>query len=347
MGDSKKSAPKVRDVSPPDWVGLAQPIQATLAQHAPTGAIAVACSGGPDSAALAVVCAPLCQALSRPLLICHVHHGMQSAADQWSDHVQQLGDLLGVQVVSRQVHVDGSSGLGPEASARRARYEALAEMAHTHQVKAVLLAHHAQDQAETLLLRLVRGTGLTGVAGMQAVTHAHEMMFLRPWLTVSKSDITQSLDVYRQQHAWQPVEDPSNVDQRLGRGALRAQVIPALAARWPSWVENMTRFAQQAQQANALLNDYADRLLGEVLFDVKPHGFDLLAWRQLDAAQQGLVLRRWLALGQAPMPTASRLDELMRQLRGLHALGQDRHLSWHHGSFEVNCLQKRVILSSR
>ena len=349
MGDSKKYVPSWGAWGGLSVPALTQPIEVLLKHNLPNSPIAVACSGGPDSAALAVATAALCQTWQRPLYLFHIHHGMQAKADQWSLDVEQLGQILGVPVVQAHVKVDLSSGSGPEGSARAARQHALHDMAILHDVGGILLAHHAQDQAETVLLRLLRGSGVTGLAGMQKVsTYAKQkVLWLRPWLAVAKPEVLGLIQAFSQATGWQPVLDPSNVDSRLGRGALRSQIIPALEARWPAWVNNLSRHAEQATQASILLDEYADDLLMRVEFDEAGQSFDLKAWRDLTHPQQTLVLRRWLALAASAMPTAGRLDELIKQLRELHALGQDRDLRWQHGHHVVQCLKKRVVLSSR
>ena len=373
MGDSKKYVPSLGVWGGSVAPALTQPIELLLKQALPSGnfvdnfatpfatpnaipiatpnatPIAVACSGGPDSAALAIATAALCNAWQRPLFLFHIHHGMQSQADQWSLDVEQLGKILGVPVMMAHVKVDLASGQGPEGSARAVRQKALNDLAIAKGVGCMLLAHHAQDQAETVLLRLLRGSGVTGLAGMQTVaTHQNKtVLWLRPWLAVAKPEILAVIQDFSQATAWQPVLDPSNVDTRLGRGALRSQIIPALEARWPAWVNNLSRHAQQATQASILLDEYADDLLKRVEFDLADHSFDLKAWRVLTPPQQTLVLRRWLDLAGSAMPSADRLEALIKQLRVLHALGQDRALRWQHGHHVVQCLKKRVVLSSR
>lgn len=350
MVDSKKCVPNLVG----SWGGvpasvLTQPIETLFKQVLPTGPVAVACSGGPDSATLAIVTAALCKASQRPLHIFHIHHGMQSQADQWSQDVEQLGQILGTTVSQTHVKVDLTSGQGPEGSARAVRQQALQEMAERQGVAGILLAHHAQDQAETVLLRLLRGSGVAGLAGMEKVTQPAQStaLWLRPWLDVAKPDILECLQAFSQATGWQAVQDPSNSDHRLGRGALRSQIIPALTQRWPAWVNNVSRHARQAAQANELLDEYADALLERVDFIHTDHSFDLKMWRDLTPSQQTLVLRHWLALAGVAMPSAARLDALIKQLRGLHALGQDRSLRWQQGLNVVQCQNKRVILSIR
>jgi tRNA(Ile)-lysidine synthase len=335
------------------WGGLApslltQPIEKLLTQVLPTGPLAVACSGGPDSAALAVSTAALCKTWQRPLYLFHVHHGMQRQADQWSKDVEHLGEILCATVFQANVKVDLTFGQGPEGSARSARQLALQDMAKQNGVAGVLLAHHAQDQAETVLLRLLRGSGVAGLAGMEKVAQPAQStaLWLRPWLDVAKPDILECLQAFSQATGWQAAQDPSNTDHRLGRGALRAQIIPALANRWPAWVKSVSRHAVQAAQASELLDEFADILLERIDFNHADFSFDLKIWRELTSPQQTLVLRRWLALAGVNMPTAARLDELIKQLRGLHALGQDRSLRWQQGFNVVECKNKRVILST-
>jgi tRNA(Ile)-lysidine synthase len=138
--------------------------------------IAVALSGGADSVALALIAVEHCTATKRPLYFFHVHHGLMAQADAWVAHLQQFSQALKIQLQVRQVQVDLAAGLGIEGAARDARYLALAQLCAEHGVAALLLAHHRQDQAETVLLRLLRGTGVSGLAAMQAdVEQAHDL----------------------------------------------------------------------------------------------------------------------------------------------------------------------------
>jgi len=139
-----------------------------LGPLAPQAPIAVALSGGADSVALALIAAEHCTATKRPLYFFHVHHGLMAEADAWVAHLRQFSQDLNIPLQVRHVQVDLTAGLGIEGAARDARYLALAKLCDEHEVAALLLAHHRQDQAETVLLRLLRGTGVSGLAAMRA-----------------------------------------------------------------------------------------------------------------------------------------------------------------------------------
>jgi len=312
---------------------------------------AVGLSGGPDSAALAICCAALAKQNHLALHLFHVHHGLHAQADQWMQSSSALAEHLGLSLTTQKVAVDLNAGLGVEAAARQARHAALLEMSQAHEVKALMVAHHMQDQAETVLLRLVRGAGVMGLGAMKTVTPLGDVLLLRPWLAVEREQILAFVAAYSAATGWQPVDDPSNRDEALGRGALRQQVIPALQQRWPAWHRTLSRHAQQAAEAEQLLSEFGQYLLKTVAIDALPNeknwAIDLSSWRDLNPAQQTLVLRTWLAQAGVPMPTQARLGDLMRQLRQLHALGHDRSLKWQHGSSVIYCIRGRIELHAK
>jgi tRNA(Ile)-lysidine synthase len=313
--------------------------------------IAVGLSGGPDSAALAVVSASVASRLGLNLHLLHVHHGLHERADDWMQSAADLARRLELKLVTQKVCVDLSTGLGVEAAARLARHRALLDMSHDQGIQALMTAHHAQDQAETVLLRLLRGTGVTGLGAIKSVSQHEDIWLLRPWLGIDRDDILAFLTAFSAATGWQPVDDPSNRDVALGRGALRETVIPALRRRWPAWHRTLSRHAQQAAEAEELLTEYGQQLLltvaTEPMTALSNQAIDLAAWRNLSRAQQALVLRVWLAQQNVPMPAEARLAELMRQLRQLHALGHDRALQWRHGSSVIRCIRGKVELHAK
>ena len=325
--------------------GLTDPraaLAAAVAALAPGTPIAVACSGGADSAALAVAAAGL-RSDVHPVHLFHVHHGLAPQADQWLARVERLAALLNLPLSLRYVRVATDLGLGVEGAAREARYDALREMAADVRISVILLAHHRRDQAETVLLRLLRGAGVHGMAAMRPDSVRGGLRLLRPWLDVDREQIAKLIDRFAQVTDWLPVEDASNTDPGYARGALRSTLAPALRAHWPAWEQTLTRHARQAADVAGILGEVAAGDLESLDCDPNDASFSLLRWRALSAPRQALVIRHWLAGQGARMPGERRLDDLLRQLRNLHALGHDRNLVWRHGALEVRCLRGRVV----
>jgi len=309
--------------------------------------LAVAVSGGADSAMLAVHAATIASRQNKSLCLFHIHHGLQDVADDWAAHVHKLGALIDVPVYEARPVVAQTRDLGIEAAAREARYGALSELAGRHGVSHVLLAHHRDDQAETVLLRLLRGAGVEGLAAMSTLTQRDGLTYLRPWLNIERSLILAAAQTYTAHTGWAPVQDPTNTDSRFTRGALRAQLAPILDARWPGWRTILTRTAHHMAEAAAILDEVARSDLAALDPAPPQSSFSLAAWRKLSAARQARVLRYWLHINGARMPTEARLADIARQLRQLHALGHDRHMRVQHGAHIVCCHRGRVWLAPR
>ena len=337
----------------PSVAALMAPLRAALrALPAGTAVVGIGLSGGADSAMLAACAAALCadptQAGRWPALILyHVHHGLYAEADAWSDQAGHLAASLALPLRVLKVHVPATTGAGLEGAARAARYEALTRATRADDVSHLLLAHHRDDQAETVLLRLLRGTGPQGLAAMAPLARREGLSFLRPWLDVARRDILAVADACTQLTGWQPVADPSNADPRYTRAALRTQLTPVLDARWPGWQRMLARHARLAAASAEILNEVAADDLRGLQPDADGAGFSLQAWRALSPPRQAHVLRFWLARQGAQMPGEARLVELIRQLRQLHALGHDRQLVWESGAHRVRCRRGRVRIEMR
>ncbi|MBB1628868.1 tRNA lysidine(34) synthetase TilS [Achromobacter sp. UMC71] len=329
----------------PELIGALRRALACLPQ--PPARIAVAVSGGADSAMLAVHAAALARAAGLNVVLFHVHHGLQAAADGWTQQVQSLADLLGLPLRLARVQVDEGSGKGIEAAARDARYAALARLAQDDGVALVLLAHHRNDQAETVLLRLLRGTGLAGMAAMAAQSERDGVVYLRPWLEQGREAILQAADGFASATGWHPVQDPTNADPRYTRAALRELLAPVLDGRWPGWRAIVARHARHMAEAAEILDEVAREDLAGL--EPSPDGasFSLAAWRRLSPARQAQALRYWLAQNGARMPTDARLRDLLRQLRELHSLGHDRQLRVEQAGHVVRCHRGRVWIEPR
>jgi len=320
---------------------LLQDLGDALGPLPPGSAVGVALSAGPDSAMLALHAA--CAARDRGWAIhCfHIHHGLQAGADAWLAQAHRLAALLQVSCHSRRVRID-ILGRGVEAAARETRYEALAELASLAGVRHVLLAHHLDDQAETVLLRLLRGAGPEGLSAMAPVVQRDGLAYHRPWLDEPRSRILACAERFALLTGWRPVRDPSNGDIRYARGTVRTQLAPLLDARWPAWRRTLGRHARQARelalwQAEASAQDWTALDPG-----ADGRSFSLLAWRALPAVRQGPVLRYWLRRLGLRMPADARLQAWLRQLRGVHALGHDRNVRLRHGEVWIVVHRGRV-----
>jgi tRNA(Ile)-lysidine synthase len=252
----------------------------------------IAFSGGLDSTVLLHLLAHLAKPQSLPTLSAiHVHHGLQAAADAWPAHCQSVCDALGVplQVVHVQVH----PGASLERAARDARYGAFIEVTQRNEV--LLTGQHRDDQAETLLFRLMRGAGVRGLAGMPRQRPLGKGQLLRPLLDVTRAE----LETYATEHQLSWIEDPSNQDRQFSRNYLRHQVLPALTERWPQAVATIARSAAHLSEAQGLLDELAQidlahaRAVGEFDWLGLP-SLDLTCLVTLSAARQRNALSHWL-----------------------------------------------------
>ena len=276
-----------------------------LADFCPGLPFAVALSGGADSVALLTACAERWPGQVRAV---HVHHGLQDAADGFESFCVDLCQHLRVPLVIRRVDARAAAGQSPEDAARQARYEALADAVQASwggEVHDVALAQHADDQIETLLIALSRGSGLAGLAGMPVQSERLGLRWHRPWLSVAGADLREWLRARGQ--GW--VEDPSNADERFTRNRIRARVLPALDAALPGFRDTFARSMRHAAEAQALLDTLAEQDLAEV--GVPPA---IAALQRLPAARQALVLRLWLRRTHGTTPSTAQLHELQAQL---------------------------------
>lgn len=334
---------------PDDVAGgsAAAAVRRSLAQLTPRPArIGIAVSGGIDSAMLAVAAAAVAPQLGITPHCFHIHHGLQSAADGWQAQVHALAMHLGLSCHSLRVQVGSTGRQGIEAAARQARYRGLAQLARQAGVQHILLGHHRDDQAETVLLRLLRGSGPEGLAAMAPVLQRDGLCYLRPFLSLDRQALADAALRFQNDAGWdwQPVQDPSNADDRYTRSALRERLTPELDARWPAWRATLARHAQLGAQTREVLHDVATQDLATLLPGSDGRSFALAPWRALTPARQALVLRHWLQGQGLPMPTERRLQDILRQLRGLHAMGHDRQMRVRHADAWIRCERGRVVL---
>lgn len=324
---------------------LLEPIQSLFNQTkraSESNQFIVGLSGGADSAMLLVYASLVAPTCGKQIVALHIHHGMQAAADAWVEQCQALCDLLGVTLYIKYVRVANDTGLGEEASAREARYQAYAKFAHEVNCHQYLLAHHQNDQAETVLLRLLRGAGPNGMGAMTFASEQNGMQFYRPWLDVPRARILAAAQAFAQVTAWHAVQDSTNHNIKYTRVAVRELLVPVLDKRWPSWQANVSRHAQLMQENSLLLKDLAEIDLLGLELSKEGNSFSLAAWRQLAEHRQANVLRYWLSTLGLQVPSQARLNEWMRQLRSVHQMGTDRNLVFKHQSTLIYLRKGRV-----
>ncbi|WP_174941917.1 tRNA lysidine(34) synthetase TilS [Burkholderia lata] len=283
--------------------------------------VAIAYSGGLDStvlldAAVRVAGASRCVAL-------HVHHGLSANADAWVAHAGASAARLGVAFESMRVDVPRDSGLGVEATARERRYAALDEMCERHGAATLWLAQHADDQAETVLLQLLRGAGIAGLAAMapRYRPDGASVERVRPLLRLLRAQ----LERYATQHELAWIDDESNNDTRYARNALRIDVLPALAVHFPGFRDALGRAAQHAAAAQRLLDDLAELDFAVAARD-DGQALSRDALVAFDDTRGANLLRFWMRRLGLPGASAARLANMMRQLRATnvaHALRVD------------------------
>lgn len=305
---------------------MTQSFDAALRAFAPRLPLAVALSGGADSTALLLGCVERWPGQVRAI---HVHHGLQSAADTFERHCVDLCARLQVPLQVQRVDARHAPGQSPEDAARIARYKAFEALALDGQapdaIQSVALAHHADDQVETLLLALSRGAGVAGLAAMPAFWQRVGLDWHRPLLAVPATEVRAWLRARGQ--AW--VEDPSNQDARYTRNRIRAQLLPALEAAFPQFRDTFARSARHAAQASELLDDLARQDLAEVGDPPR-----IAALRVLGAARQANVLRHWLRQAHQTTPSSAQLDALQAQIAACATRGHRIHIKVGRGFVE-------------
>ncbi len=248
----------------------------------------VACSGGADSVALL----RLMHAMNGSahwgwhLVAGHIDHGLRGKqSDGDAEFVKKLGKSLGIQVVIRKIRMAGSS----EAEARDKRFSALRDILKKEKLDAVVMAHHQDDQAETVLLRLARGCGVRGAAGIARKSRMNDVLILRPLLNVTGSALRDYLNQINQ--PWR--EDASNQSLRYRRNIVRHQIMPALRQINPDAAATLARFASWCRQA-----DHAVAAAAKKIKVTRQRGTQIIsrdALRRKPFAVRGLVLRQALA----------------------------------------------------
>jgi tRNA(Ile)-lysidine synthase len=281
----------------PEW--LASQLTTLLPAY-PDVALCVALSGGVDSTALLAALAAK-RPRSLQLRALHVDHGLRPASKQWATHCRALARKLHVPLKVLTTKVVRPRGTSLEAAARDARYRLLAAALHPGEI--LLTAHHADDQLETVLLQLLRGSGLPGISAMPALAPFANGFLARPLLSRSRAE----LETWVREDGLTWVDDDTNVDESLDRNYLRLRVLPLIRDRWPGSATAVARSARHAAEAQALLDT-----LAHADVDRASYGESILAksLRALPLDRRRNALRFWITRGGFLAPDTRRLEEL-------------------------------------
>ncbi|WP_201580250.1 tRNA lysidine(34) synthetase TilS [Psychrobacter sp. Pi2-52] len=272
----------------------------------------LACSGGRDSLALAALCVQLYRQGRLPCLpqLLHVDHGLQADSSAWAAHVADWAEAQKIPCYILRAQVNGHD----EQAARQARYEVM--RAHINQGDVLLLGHHADDQAETVLMRLIQGAGVNGLSGMQpwrVQTQGSQRNILwRPWLTIRRATIS----AYAKRLALPYIDDPTNKTGDNVRSGLRRDIMPALATYNPNVIDNIARSAQ-------LLNDAQKTVNAQAIQDMQQtestdlqllpaqRVLNIDALQQLPMYRQRQLLHYWLGQDEPLPPVKQLVDDVL------------------------------------
>jgi len=351
MASSRKPIPK-----PKPKVGLAQSTQDALRLGAVNRSpspprLAIALSGGLDSVVLLDSICRMHQAQAKKspksktkevaaprIFAFHIHHGLQKAADEWLVFCEALAKKYKIGFDFRLLHIDTHLNSGNiEARARAARYEALTELCAYHGIEDLLLAHHQNDQAETVLLQLLRGAGVAGLSSMPesrvlatSAEQASSITLWRPLLRLSRDE----LEAYAREHKLKWIEDPSNQSSKYRRNAIRKSILPKLESIQPGATANLARSAELLAQAQQLLDRLAQQD-GKKIYNPKGNTLSvqpLLALNGSDSAAANNVLRYWLKVVGLAMPSHERLQAWWLDLQQARS---DAKLEWLHDECSI------------
>ncbi len=290
---------------PLDLDSFARRIDAMLARHGRPRRALVAVSGGRDSTVLLHLAARLAPRLGIDVIAVHVNHGLLPQAGEWQAHCERLAADLGVGYRALAVDVEERGAGGLEANARAARYRALAGLVGP--ADWLLTAHHRDDQAETVLLNLMRGSGAAGVRGAAASRAFAGGWLLRPLLDVPGEEIA----AYAAEHGLHWIEDPSNTDTGRDRNYLRRQLLPLLADRWPAATRQLARSATLAAEACELLDELAAQ---DLAGSGAPERLPIASLAALGEARGRNLVRHACRVLGLPAPPARQLGTIFGEL---------------------------------
>jgi tRNA(Ile)-lysidine synthase len=315
-------------------VNFTERVAAQVAPLLPAhSSILVGLSGGVDSVVLLHLMHKLSARFSWQLSALHVHHGISPNADAWSDFCAELCANLHISLHIERVDIAPLREHGIEAAARKLRHAAFAEQSCDF----VAVAHHADDQAETLLLQLLRGAGVRGASAMpQFVERAGSVPLVRPLLHCSRDEIL----AYAAAHQLHWIDDESNADDSYPRNFLRHRVLPLLGESFPAYRDTLARSAQHFAEASVLLDELARQ---DGVKAIHAGTLNVAALQALSLPRAKNLLRFFLHRAGAPMPQVVQLDDMLHQLCSAR---KDASVCVNYSDWQVRRYQGRVYALS-
>jgi tRNA(Ile)-lysidine synthase len=307
-----------------------------LLQYPPPTGYLVAFSGGMDSHVLLDALVSIQSSLAAPIRAIHTDHGLQPQSANWTVHCRAICDTYGLSLTECQLHLSPVSGESLEAVAREARYRAI--VAEMKPGELLLTAHHQDDQAETLLLQLLRGAGLSGLASMPAWNEFAQGYHARPLLSYSRKE----LEAYAHQKRLQWIEDGSNQDTAFDRNYLRHEVMPLLRNRWPAMPKTLSRSARHCAEADQLLDGFLGQQLKQI-FNPEDGTLTITALRAQPAHHVGPLLRAWIKRSPFTIPDSATLSRIVKEVL---LAGEDRNPQVCWSGAEVRRYRDRLYLMS-
>lgn len=267
-------------------------------------------SGGVDSTALLISLAKLPQ-LKAKLVAVHVNHNLNSKAKSWQQFCQTLCQSLAIPCYVEEIAPHAISDKNTEASARKARYQCFRKIIKNNDC--LILAHHLEDQAETVLLRLFKGAGIDGLSAMETISYREHLTIYRPFLQTSKTRLIE----YAQSQQLEWIEDSSNQDNKHDRNFIRNRVLPLIKERYPSVEKSLCRTASLCQDNQAYLAERIKNLYTKCLLN--DHALSLTQLLNLSVIEQCLVIRYWLKILNTLPPSRARLNAFLNTLKSAQA----------------------------
>jgi tRNA(Ile)-lysidine synthase len=311
-------------------MNIEQAISDAIKEQKPTTTWIVAYSGGVDSHVLLHQLSLAAAAQQISVKAIHVNHGLHPDADQWTSHCLQECQKINIPLQVHSININRQPQQSLEAVARKERYAILQNAINKNCI--LVTGHHLDDQAETLLLQLFRGSGVKGLASMPTRQSFGDGLHIRPLLQATRDSIYQ----YANKHHLNYIHDDSNDDTKFTRNYIRHQVMPILKKQWPSISSSICRSSRHCADADQLLTTYA----AETIKKLSSSTIDITAMNNLTTKQQQNILRQWISANQYQPPTTKQLQ----QIQGMISTPNEKQPEVQLKNYEIRRHKKQLYI---